>query len=119
MNRNTLRFWLSFLTIGTLVSVLMVLACQRCHPAILPPSRFASDAELYKTLHSKTAEQVRELLGEPDSIGGARLIGEKEVWQYDSFYQMPDAQHRSPIYIHFNVGGTVSQITLFDGRQLK
>jgi outer membrane protein assembly factor BamE (lipoprotein component of BamABCDE complex) len=119
MNQNTLRFWLRLMTIGTLAGVLMVLAGQFWHTSNTPPSQFASETELHQALYGKTAEEVRELLGEPDRIGGAKLIGEKEVWQYDHFYRTPNTQNRSPIYIHFNGGGTVSQIMLFDGRQLK
>jgi hypothetical protein len=95
--------------IATLLALAGILAVGIIRPHRGP--RFASDGELREAVVGKPAEAVRPLLGEPDAVGGARMLGEKEVWQYNSVC-------RQPVYVHIGTAGRVTRVTAF-GRQVE
>jgi hypothetical protein len=62
---------------------------------------------------------VEEWLGKPDSRGGASVLGERDVWEFDSAYREQGAARPMPLFVHFDVHGRVCRICTFDGRPVE
>jgi hypothetical protein len=99
------RFSRQALLIVTLLALAAVLAVGIIRLPRRGP-RFASGDEVRAALVGQPEEAVRTLLGEPDAVGGATRLGEKEVWQYDSI-----CPH--PVYIHIGPEGRVTRVAAF------
>ncbi len=109
MSRRNLCLWAATATVALLAVVLVV--WQRTHAASpCQPHSIAGGR-----LIGLTAEQVEERLGKPDVVGGATLLGEREVWEYDSVYKEAGASRPAPLFIHFDAHGRVCRACTFDG----
>jgi hypothetical protein len=113
MNRRNLCLG-SATGIVALLAILFVM-WQRTHAGPLCPFHQSG----YDRLVGMTGEQVEQRLGKPDSIGGATLLGEREVWEYDTIHREPGAARPTPLFVHFDAQARVCRICTFDGRKIE
>jgi hypothetical protein len=108
--------YLASCTVAVVLAVVAFATFRTSPPE--PAARFRSRKELYNALIGKTAQEVREMLGEPDNPKAYPLHDPLSVWYYDRLYWDPKNRKLFQVKIAMR-DGIVDGICLWNGKDFE